>query len=122
MANPLKGEMQCEVGNVVYTLFYDWDALCSIEKELGTPIGKLGINSTDIAQWSASSARIVFWYGLRKHHKNLTLQQAGDMIAEIGGLTKMIPILNLALGLAFPEIRKAQEENENPTMPGRAIG
>jgi hypothetical protein len=116
MANPHKGEFNLEVGNVVYTLLFDWDAICAIEHETGKPIGRLATDLTKIETWSASDARTCVYHGLRHNHPAINKQQAGEMIRQIGGLTKLAPLLNVAIGTAFPDVL---EETANPQTPSQ---
>lgn len=42
MANPIKGEVACMVGEQEYILLYDFNALCTIEVDLGVDVEQLG--------------------------------------------------------------------------------
>lgn len=73
MANPVKGEVAFEAESGVYTLVLDFNALCEIEKALGGLVFE-----------GPSAIRTVFHIGMKRRHKLMTLEQAGDLIGEIG--------------------------------------
>lgn len=89
MANPVKGEVSFEVEAGVFTLVLDFNALCEIEKALG---GALDVSGP-------SAVRTVFHIGLKRRHKMTTLDQAGDLIGELGML-KAGELVNEAMAAA----------------------
>lgn len=73
MANPVKGEVAFEVESGVFTLVLDFNALCEIEKALG-----------GLTFEGPTAIRTVFFVGLKRKHRAITLEQTGDLIGELG--------------------------------------
>lgn len=71
--NPVKGEVGFEVESGAYTFVLDFNALCEIEKALG------GLTFD-----GPTSIRTVFHIALKRKHRTMTLDQAGDVIGELG--------------------------------------
>lgn len=82
-ANPHKGEIDIKAGSKTYTLCFTSNAIVQIEKLLGvSSIGEARLSSYD-------TVRTVIWGGLQKHHDDVDLIGAGDvmddMMDDLGG-------------------------------------
>lgn len=112
MPNPIRGEADFPAGEVTYRLCVDINALCSIEAALGRRSGEFisAISAGDI-----TVLRGVLWGALQRHHDEIDLADAGDLISEVGldlTRTKVIE----AIAAAFP----SAEAKTSPTRPRRA--
>lgn len=99
MANPLRGEVDVQVGDKSYVLRFSINAMVAAESVMG-----LGISDI-IAELQASpklgTLRTVMWAGLREYQPKITLDAVGDIIGELG-LQKAGEIIGDALAKAFP--------------------
>lgn len=123
MANPHKGEVTLTVGNVVYTLTFNANVLCSIEQQLGKGIVGIYKELFDMEGMSITAARAALYCALKKQHPKITLDQAGDMIIDAGGMAKVLPLIGEGMRLAFPDPDKPEDETqtENPITPGQSF-
>ena len=97
MANPLKGEVGFKAGSGDFVLVYDFNALCTLEEDLGVGVEEIGEKLN-----SVSSLRTVFRAGLEAKHGRMTDIEAGNLIHQVG-LTKAGDLVVKALKAAFPE-------------------
>jgi hypothetical protein len=105
MANPHRGELAFEVAGKKYTLQYSHDALVELEQELDR--GIIGIIN-ELQTWTKDPERIrlswvraLLWAGLRKHHPDLDLMAAGELITDAGGIGEVVNLAGEGLGRAF---------------------
>jgi hypothetical protein len=88
MANRQRGEVAFDVAGQTYTLVLDIDAICQLEALFSTPEREMSFS--DILQRvqgnSVRHVRGLVWAALRKHHKEVTVTQAGALIDACGGL------------------------------------
>ena len=75
MANSVRGEVAFEVEGRDYKLVLDFNALCEVEDVLGA-------DGMDLARPKA--IRAIFWAALLRHHPDVTVQDAGDLIGALG--------------------------------------
>lgn len=73
MPNALKGEVEFEAGGETYTLVLDFNALCELEGALTPGDDRNG----------PRASRATLWAALRRHHRNLSLNDAGDLIEAL---------------------------------------
>lgn len=102
MANPHRGEVAFDAGGITYTLSYSVNALCELESELGDGVTQVAEMMSDPDKMRMTSARAVFCVGLHDHHPDVTREEAGTLMTEIG-LVKAIGLIAEAFALAFPE-------------------
>lgn len=76
MANPHKGEVSVVIGETTYTLALTLNAMCELQDEFGVSWEQVAAQAE---QGSPKHLRSLLWVSLRKHHKDLTLDQFGDM-------------------------------------------
>lgn len=101
MANAHRGDVGFEVGDQSYTLRYTINALCEME-------GALGMGVQDFCRHLVAgdvrltNIRAAFWAGLRSHHPDLSLAQAGDLLQKMGGAERALVLIGEAMALAFP--------------------
>jgi hypothetical protein len=81
MANRFLGEVTVEAAGKTWTLRCDFNAMCEFEEAAGK-----GAMDT-FAQFEGGGAstadmRLMMWAFLRRHHPEVTLQEAGDVLSE----------------------------------------
>lgn len=131
MQNPHKGEVSFEVGGKRRRLVYTNNALCALEDHLGRGIldiyAELAclVPKTDTkgkilpetqAEAAARARRIrlgfcraVLWAGCLEDDKEMTIEQAGDLITEIGGITSTISLIMGGVAAAQPKAAESQD-------------
>lgn len=113
MANPLKGEVGFESDGKQWKLVYNYNALCELEDLLGVGVNQINDLLSDTKKMKLSTVRAVFWAGLREHHPEIDIKQAGEMI---GGLkVPAIELVAKGLQLASPE---PEVKGQDPREPG----
>lgn len=80
----------------------DTNALVLVEDLLDRPVTKLDTNM------GFRELRVILWAGLRHEDKNLSLEDAGDLIDE-GGFTYVSDKITEAMTLSFGNKNKEQE-------------
>jgi hypothetical protein len=116
--NPHKGEVSFDAGGQSYTLRFSVDALCGLETVTGKGIVALLDELMDQSRMSLTMMRQVVWCGLREHHPDITVKDAGELIAKAGGFLKMMEHVSSAIALAFP----SEDTKPNPPKPGNPPG
>lgn len=114
MANNERGELALTVGDRELTLVLDMDAICQIESRMSAEEGRtvpFGECLIGAASNSYRHVRAVLWGALRHHHPNVTVNDAGDLLVEIGGPEAFFATL--------AKLRKASEP-EGDRRPRRA--
>lgn len=105
MANPERGEVALKVGDRTYVLVLDMDAICMAEEAMSRPgelvtIGQIFIAA---AHKSQRHLRSLVWAALQRHHPQMDLKQAGDLVVELGGADEFFKTLKRLRGLTEPE-------------------
>lgn len=114
MANPHKGEVAFDADGKRYVLRYSIDAICQLEAETGKGIVALISDLESPERMSVTLARQVLWAGLTEHHPNITVKDAGELIAAAGGLVRIVSLFGEAFAAAFPQ----PEGKQNPRKAG----
>ena len=92
MANPLKGEIDATIDGKTYTLCLTSNALVQVKTVLGIPDVQ-HLNMLDVEH-----ARALFWGALQKHHKDVDLLAAGDLLDDVDrGVEGAVDMLARAL-------------------------
>lgn len=116
MANQHKGEAEVEIGGKTYTFCFTVNALCEAEAQSRLPIHLVG---EQLQRGYLSAMRLLIWAGLRHHHGEMTMDEAGDlassMIKELGA-EKAGQVIASAFAAAFPE----PEPNGDPAKKAAA--
>ena len=87
MANRERGEDDLTIGGVTYTLQLGTNAACQIEDAMSTPLRRMSYGDVLRAATKGEDVRamrVMFWGMLRKFHRQVTLEQAGDLMDEAG--------------------------------------
>lgn len=80
-ANPVKGEFNLTVGDNCYTLKLTTNELCIAEGILDK---KTGDFAPRLGDGDFRQLRTVLWCALQPHHPDMGIDDAGDIITEIG--------------------------------------
>ena len=84
MANDLKGEVRFEVDGTAYKMRFTTNALYEhLEKPLGMKFTKI-LDDFDKTGVSVGAMRQIMYAGLVGSHKELTLEETGDLIDALG--------------------------------------
>jgi hypothetical protein len=84
MANPVKGEARLSLGDGrVLTLAYDFDAMVEVEEIAGTSFDKV-VSSGEGGSPPLKMLRALFAGGLKRHHPDIDLSAAGEMLLSDG--------------------------------------
>lgn len=96
--NPMRGEAPLEVDGQRYTLVMDYNALVEAEDAADKPFPEL------MRQASAQrigAVRALFYASLRRHHKLISLSEAGDILSQ--DAEGVAEALAVAIACAFPD-------------------
>jgi hypothetical protein len=116
MVNPKKGEAEIELGDGrKITLCYNANAWIEAEEVLGKPTPDI-IDELQGGRASMKTQRALMWAGLRKHHSEITLDDAGEML--IDAAEAMSRALNGGLPEPEPEQPLDEEEAGEEAEPG----
>ena len=107
MANANKSEVELTIGETTYTLKFGRHAMASVESLFG------GRSFGDIAsEQSFSVLRAMFWASLQKHHPDIDLLAAGDLMDALDDDGELGTILGNAIAVAVVK-------NARPQKPGQ---
>ncbi|GLK49490.1 hypothetical protein GCM10017620_24630 [Brevundimonas intermedia] len=90
MANRVRGEVPFKADDEDYVLVLDFNALCDLEADFP------GIMDGSFELKSPTAIRKVFHTGLAKHHPELSVLSAGELISAVG-----IPMAGQLVAAAF---------------------
>ena len=112
MTNRVKGEVPLKAGDRTYTLRFSANAICELEDQLDMGINQIAKQMADPEAMRMKTVIAVVWAGLRDHHPDITLAQAGEIITDaslIGSMEAVSEAFTVAFG----------EKEVDPTQPGR---
>lgn len=125
MANKQRDEVALKVGDRVYTLVLDFEALCELEDAVNPPGTKsddwvsAGLSMVRCFQLSYKHNRALLYASSRRQHKDLTLHQCGDLIEELGGVERFIAT---AMGLKSTMEPDTEDQTARPPGPRQTDG
>ena len=95
MTNPINGSTTINILGKEYTFLLDMNALCELESITGSNAISL-FERTDTGTASLSDLRALIFCGLKRHHPDITLEEAGDIMGEdtesvLNALTNSFP-------------------------------
>lgn len=94
-----RGEASLTVRGRTYALVFDLNAFAELEGALGEPLER-PLHRLLARQVALRDVRALVWAGLRARHPDVSLQEAGDLLAEVGlrpALSGLVPALIAAL-------------------------
>ena len=107
MANPHRGQVDIKAGDRTFTLSFSINAMCELEDLMGEPIARIAQGLGDAGSVKISTVRALVWAALRDKHPEVTLEGAGDIIAD-AGVNGVMEAIGRAFAMAFPEQSKAR--------------
>lgn len=118
MANPMKGESEValEDGRKLKMVF-NANAWIETEEVLGRPTPEI-IDELQSGRASLKTQRAVIYGGLQKHHPEITLEEAGDILVEAA----QAMAAGLAGGMPQAEEGAAADANAGPPKRKRGAG
>jgi hypothetical protein len=126
MANKHRGEIGFEAGDKSYTFRFSTNAICEVESVLDRSIISISQDMVNAEKnpevLRFSTVRAILWAGLREHHPKLTLTEAGDVMTEMGGLSKAVELIADGFSLSFPEpqTNNGADRPQKPSRPAKA--
>lgn len=119
MANAHRGTVALQAGDRAYTLSFSVNALCELEDALDKPVAEIVATLQDPAKLRLGTVRQFLWAGLLDHHKDVTVEQAGE-IATDAGFSIAVEKIGAAIELAFPVADKGAKGKKG--NPPKAVG
>jgi hypothetical protein len=130
MANAQRGEVALDINGTTYTLVLNLNALAELQSLFsserpvkvrgkgpdGKPIDRWIMEPMvptleDLERWvmagSVKHVRAMFWAALRKHHRGITLDDAGDLLEATG--EQGAAALKVLAGLSAPDPADVKE-------------
>lgn len=104
MANPHRGEVSFDVAGKTYTLSYSINALCELEEAADLSVNQVAALFDKPDRIRLTQARLLFWAGLRDHHPEVTVIEAGALMNDFG-VIDALGLVAQAFASAFPEAR-----------------
>lgn len=104
MANKEKGEVSLTCGNTEYTLRFSTNSLCELEDASGMGVMEIG-EKFDSGKFGIKDLRVILWAGLRDYHKELSMENVGEII-DVVTMEKAMEVTIQSFQLAFPENKK----------------
>lgn len=120
MGNAIKGQVTFEAQDKTWVLEFTPNAFCALEDETGKGamafVAGLEAAATDLR---VSDVRVLFWACLVDCAPDLTLNQAGALMHELGGMVEAMALVERALGLAMPDGDKSKATKPGKTKASR---
>lgn len=115
MANPYRCERALEVDGRKYDLQFDWNSAAEYELAARETIART-LQNIASGEISAVALRAMLWSGMRANHREVTIEQAGEMIARVGRVP-VVRLLSDAIRYYFPELAKDEPAADPPSPP-----
>ena len=120
-ANPERGEVDLDVGGASYVLAMSFNGLIELQKLFATNGVRPKVEDIlgRVRDGDFEAFRAVFWAMFRRHHPDVTIEQAGDLMDRLGGLDKLDTLLSRAMDAGAPDPRDvaAMEAVSGPRPP-----
>lgn len=126
-ANPERGETKVDIGGTTYVLASTFNSMIALQ-QLFEKDGKIPPVESVLMRaqrGDLTAFRAVFWAMLRRHHANVTVEQAGDLIDAAGGVAALDEMLNRAqtTSAGTPEdVTALRGAERNPRKAAKANG
>ena len=121
-ANPEKGEVALTVGDREYIYVLDMNALCIAEKAMSTDEERL-VTSQEIVLSSVMGSnrhtRFLLWAALQRHHPDVTLDQATEILSKLGGTDQLMELLTKLRASTMPD---KEDAPKGPRKARQATG
>ena len=106
-ANPEKGEFGIVIEGVSYVLVTTFNGLIDLQNYFAKDGAMPSIESILLRaqRGELDAVRAVFWSTLRRHHPQITVEQAGELIQAAGGMGAVDALLSGAATASAPDPR-----------------
>lgn len=116
-ANPLKGEVEIKIDGKPFVLCFTSNALVALQQVMGKGVEEIAPHLGNV-----ENRRGLLWAGLQKHHGDVDLLTAGDMLDDADdGLLALLETLARALRFRLSGIGLDEplvDEDGNPVALG----
>lgn len=121
-ANPEKGEVDVVIGGVRYTLVMTFNGLIDVQNALAVNGVKPKVDRVMdlVAAQDLEAFRAVFWGTLRRHHPDISLQAAGELMSDAGGLPALDAMLAEVSRGSSPDPRDVKAVEVATGRPSKA--
>jgi|SRR6478735_4549944 len=122
MANRELGEVDITINGATYTLVLNTNAMVLLEDRFSTKDHEVTFDQV-LARVSAGSVRHIrafVWAALQAHHRELTIEQVGDLIQAAGGLQGFTNQLITMVAGTRPEPEDLATVGVRPGNPRKA--
>lgn len=124
MTNKVKGEVSFKIQEKEYVLNYTHGALIKLENVLDKGIVKIMKEvqgwGTDPESIRIGTAIAILWAGLQRHHPEVTMDDAEQLMIRGGGLVAVLEKLSEALLAAFGNPDEGIRQTANPSTEAAA--
>ena len=105
MANQERGEVPIAIGGRSYTLRLSINSICELEGELERRHLDSNYQTffVKVRDGSIGAARLLLWACLRDKHPNVTVDDVGGFMEELGDLSAIFQALSQAMGVSQPD-------------------
>lgn len=116
MSNPLRGQVELVADGRTYTLRLGINQIVELETKLDRSINEIVGLLNDMRRVRLGTLRAVLWASLLESEPDITLEQAGEIIGDVG--TDVIGTkIGEALAAAFPPPEKGPKKNPRQAGP-----
>lgn len=119
MVRKLKGEVSLQVEEQTFQLVYDVNALCAIEDVLDKSV--LEVMTSIKGMPKLGLVRALVWAGLRRHHEQMSLNDAGDLVMA-AGMGPALMAVQEGIQAAFPQPKEDAKGTGDPQGTPAADG
>lgn len=124
-ANAEKGETSVVIGGVTYVLAQHYNGLMALQTLCAREGKKPSVTEMlqRLQEEDLEMFRGFFWALLQRHHPHISLEQAGDLITEAGGIGVVDRLIQRAQAASSPDVADVQAlggASGNPRKPARA--
>lgn len=110
MANPHRGEVDLVAGETTYTLRMSMNSIAQLEQILDKSVNEISAMLSDSENVRVWLWRATLWAALQSSHKGTTLEDAGEIIGEVG-LPEVLQKVGEAMTLGFAQSGSAEPKN-----------
>lgn len=109
MANVQRGEVALTVGDRVFTLVLDFEAMVLLEDVMSTPERVVSAYEVFWQVWGRPKfppfkhTRAALWAALQRKHPDMTVLKVADLIEELGGPSAVVETLADAFNASRPD-------------------
>lgn len=119
--NRFRGEFGVSVGGKTYSFRYGMNTLVVLEDKLGCKTIQEVMARINPGRLSFRDLRLLIQAGLYKHHPDVSEEQAGELMDEMGGVEGTLERIMQALQTSFPDPDPEAGEGADPNAH-RAAG